>query len=98
MSSNTQVGHDSPDVVGDRDRLVVGDEDAGQAPFPVQLAKEREDLVKGPPADKALDKDGKTTQAGLGFAKKNNIDPSSLEVREEGNNKYVFAQVKQANG
>lgn len=56
---------------------------------------DREDLVKGPPADKALDKDGKPTQAGLGFAKKNNIDPSSLEVREEGNNKYVFALVKQ---
>jgi glycyl-tRNA synthetase len=56
---------------------------------------DREDLVKGPPADKALDKDGKPTQAGLGFAKKNNIDPASLEVREEGNNKYVFAQVKQ---
>jgi len=56
---------------------------------------DREDLVKGPPADKALDKDGKPTQAGLGFAKKNNIDPSALEVREEGNNKYVFALVKQ---
>jgi len=56
---------------------------------------DREDLVKGPPADKALDKDGKPTQAGLGFAKKNNIDPASLEVREEGNNKYVFALVKQ---
>jgi glycyl-tRNA synthetase len=56
---------------------------------------DREDLVKGPPADKALDKDGKPTQAGLGFAKKNNIDPSALEVREEGNNKYVFAVVKQ---
>lgn len=56
---------------------------------------DREDLVKGPPADKALDKDGKPTQAGLGFANKNNIDPASLEVREEGNNKYVFALVKQ---
>ncbi|HAX68584.1 MAG TPA: glycine--tRNA ligase subunit alpha/beta [Anaerolineae bacterium] len=56
---------------------------------------DREDLVKGPPADKALDKDGKPTQAGLGFAKKNNIDPASLEVREEGNNKYVYAVVKQ---
>jgi len=56
---------------------------------------DREDLVKGPPADKALDKDGKPTQAGFGFAKKNNIDPASLEVREEGNNKYVYAVVKQ---
>ncbi|NWF65089.1 MAG: glycine--tRNA ligase subunit beta, partial [Chloroflexi bacterium] len=56
---------------------------------------DREDLVKGPPADKALDKDGKLTQAGLGFAKKNNIDPSALEAREEGGGKYVFALVKQ---
>ena len=56
---------------------------------------DRESLVKGPPADKALDKDGKPTQAGLGFAKKNNIDPSALEVREENGGKYVFAVVKQ---
>jgi glycyl-tRNA synthetase len=56
---------------------------------------DREDLVKGPPADKALDKDGKPTQAAVGFAKKNGIDPSALEVREEGGGKYVFAAVKQ---
>jgi len=42
---------------------------------------DREDLVKGPPADKAFDKDGKPTQAGLGFAKKNNLDPATLEAR-----------------
>ncbi|MCC7117921.1 MAG: glycine--tRNA ligase subunit beta [Anaerolineales bacterium] len=56
---------------------------------------DREEVVKGPPADKAIDKDGKPTQAGLGFAKKNNIDPSALEIREEGGGKYVFAVVKQ---
>jgi glycyl-tRNA synthetase len=56
---------------------------------------DREDLVKGPPADKALDKDGKPTQAAMGFAKKNGIDPSALEVREESGGKYVFAVVKQ---
>ena len=31
----------------------------------------------------------------MGFAKKNGIDVEDLEVREEGNNKYVFAVVKQ---
>ncbi|MBM3123902.1 MAG: glycine--tRNA ligase subunit beta [Chloroflexi bacterium] len=56
---------------------------------------DREDLVKGPPADKAFDKDGKPTQAAQGFAKKNGIDPSALEVREENGGKYVFAVVKQ---
>jgi len=31
----------------------------------------------------------------MGFAKKNNIDTKSLEIREEGGGKYVFAVVKQ---
>lgn len=56
---------------------------------------DREEIVKGPPADKAIDKDGKFTQAGQGFAKKNNIDTKDLEIREEGGGKYVFAVVKQ---
>ena len=56
---------------------------------------DREDLVKGPPADKAFDKDGIALPAGMGFAKKNNVDTKSLEIREEGSNKYVFAVVKQ---
>jgi glycyl-tRNA synthetase len=56
---------------------------------------DREDLVKGPPADKAFDKDGRPTQAALGFAKKNNLDPSVLEVREIDGGKYVAAVVKQ---
>ncbi len=56
---------------------------------------DREDLVKGPPADKAVDKDGKFTQAGMGFAKKNNIATEDLEIREQDGGKYVFAVVKQ---
>jgi glycyl-tRNA synthetase len=72
---------------------------------------DREDLVKGPPADKAIvghvsdvtdSADGEShatsvtyTQAAIGFAKKNGIDTKDLIVREEGNNKYVFALVKQ---
>ncbi|WP_345309969.1 glycine--tRNA ligase subunit beta [Candidatus Villigracilis saccharophilus] len=56
---------------------------------------DREDLVKGPPADKAFDKDGKPTQAALGFAKKNNLDPATLEAREIDGGKYVAAVVKQ---
>ncbi len=56
---------------------------------------DRSDLVKGPPADKAFDKDGKATQAALGFAKKNGIEPSALEIRKQDGGKYVFAMVKQ---
>src|SRR5687768_1277907 len=56
---------------------------------------DREDLVKGPPADKAFDKDGIALPAGMGFAKKNNVNTKDLEIREEGNNRYVFAVIKQ---
>jgi glycyl-tRNA synthetase len=59
---------------------------------------DREDLVKGPPADKAIvsrDNISTYTQAAIGFAKKNGINVEDLQVREEGNNKYVFAVVKQ---
>ncbi|MBI3173540.1 MAG: glycine--tRNA ligase subunit beta [Chloroflexi bacterium] len=56
---------------------------------------DREDLVKGPPADKAFDKNGIATPAAMGFAKKNGVDTKDLEVREEGGGKYVFAAVQQ---
>ncbi len=71
---------------------------------------DREDLVKGPPADKALVgqvSDLPTpfvtgqvgnlsyTKAAEGFAKKNGVDSSALEVREQDGGKYVFAVVKQ---
>ncbi len=56
---------------------------------------DREEVVKGPPADKAFDQNGIASPAGMGFAKKNNVDTKDLEVREEGGGKYVFAVVKQ---
>jgi glycyl-tRNA synthetase len=71
---------------------------------------DREDLVKGPPADKAFVgqvsdlptpavvgqvKDLSYTPAAIGFAKKNGVDVQDLIVREEGGGKYVFAVVKQ---
>lgn len=55
---------------------------------------DREDLVKGPPAEKAFDKDGIALPAAMGFAKKNNVNTKDLQVREEGG-KYVFAVVRQ---
>jgi glycyl-tRNA synthetase len=57
---------------------------------------DRVDLVKGPSAERAFDKDGKPTPASIGFAKKNGLEPSTLEVREVDGGKYVVAVVKQA--
>src|SRR4030095_11047421 len=56
---------------------------------------DREDLVKGPPADKSFDKDGIALPAAMGFAKKNGVSTKDLEVREQGGGRYVFAVVKQ---
>jgi len=57
---------------------------------------DRADLVKGPPAERAFDKDNKPTPASIGFARKNGLEPSGLEVRQLDGGKYVVAVVKQA--
>jgi len=60
---------------------------------------DREEVVKGPPADKAIDvsRTGSPTYlpAAVGFAKKNGVQVENLEVREQDGGKYVFAVVKQ---
>jgi len=56
---------------------------------------DREQLVKGPPADKAFDKNGIATPAAIGFARKNGVDTKDLVLREEKGGKYVFAAVQQ---
>jgi glycyl-tRNA synthetase len=58
--------------------------------------EDREDLVKGPPADRAFDKDGNPTPAAIGFAKGKGLDVSDLQVLEIDGGKYVGAVVKQA--
>jgi glycyl-tRNA synthetase len=55
---------------------------------------DREDLVKGPPADKAFDPSGVALPAAIGFAKKNGVGTKDLVIREENGGKYVFAVVK----
>lgn len=55
---------------------------------------DREELVKGPPAERAFDSAGNPTPAALGFAKKNGADVSQLQVREMEGGKYVTALVK----
>src|SRR5215213_7853760 len=78
-------------IEGTPRRLVVSIEDLS----PNQ--PDREDLIKGPPADKAFDKDGMALPAGMGFAKKNNVNTKDLQVREDtqAGSKYVYAIVKQ---
>jgi len=55
---------------------------------------DREELVKGPPAERAFDKDGIATPAALGFAKKNGVEIKDLQTREIDNGKYVVAIIR----
>ena len=49
------------------------------------------EMVKGPGAKVAFDKDGKPTQAAIAFAKRFGVEASALKVVEDGKNAYVYA-------
>lgn len=54
-----------------------------------------ESVVKGPPADRAFDRDGKPTPAAAGFAKSRGLSVEDLSVVEEGGKRYVSAVVRE---
>ncbi len=55
---------------------------------------DEDQIVKGPPADRAFDAEGKPTKAAEGFAKGKGIDVSALKIEEVDGGRYVTAQVK----
>jgi glycyl-tRNA synthetase beta chain len=59
-----------------------------------QRQPDREEEVKGPPADRALDSAGKPTQAAMGFARTRGIAPEALYVKETPKGPFVHALVK----
>jgi len=64
--------------------------------FIENIAAKQEDLaeeIKGPPADRAFDAEGKPTQAAIGFAKSQGIEVRQLIKRPVGNKDYVFAKL-----
>ena len=54
---------------------------------------DREVVVKGPPANRAFDAEGRLTPAGEGFARGKGIDPAVLQVREMDGGTYAAAVV-----
>lgn len=48
--------------------------------------------LKGPP-EAAAYKDGKLTQAGEGFCRKNNLDPKKIELKDFNGTKYLFVNI-----
>ena len=56
---------------------------------------DREELVKGPPAERAFTPDGLPTSAAIGFAKGKGVDVKELQVREMDGGKYIVTVMKQ---
>jgi glycyl-tRNA synthetase len=84
-----RLEHGSIKVCGTPRRLVASVEKlAAHQP-------DREQTVKGPPAERAFDGDGKPTPAAIGFARKNGLEAADLEIREADGGRYAFAVVKQ---
>ena len=52
-----------------------------------------EQVVKGPPAERAFDAQGNPTQAAQGFARSKGIDVSALQVRDMDGGRYVTALI-----
>ncbi len=55
-----------------------------------------DELVRGPAAKAAFDKDGNPTPAAIGFAGRFGIDPKALIVKEDGKASYVYAHKQEA--
>jgi glycyl-tRNA synthetase len=63
-----------------------------------QLAPRQEarvERVKGPPADKAFDAQGKPTKAAEGFARSRGVPVEALRVEEMDGGRYVVAEIEQ---
>ncbi|HLS88144.1 MAG TPA: glycine--tRNA ligase subunit beta [Sphingobacteriaceae bacterium] len=60
------------------------------------VQEEGETWVRGPSRQAAFDADGKPTQAALGFARSQGIEPEDLEVRDTDQGTYVFARKVEA--
>ncbi|MGB8212783.1 MAG: glycine--tRNA ligase subunit beta [Anaerolineales bacterium] len=88
LDEELHLGHGSVRVCGTPRRLAVYVETlAPRQP-------DREDLVKGPSAERAIGPDGLPTPAAIGFARGKGLTPKDLEVREFDGGKYVVALVK----
>ena len=84
-----RLEHGEVRILGTPRRLVVHVE---------RLAPRQSDLeqvVKGPPADRAFDQDGVPTKAGEGFARSKGLVVSELQIREMDGGRYAVALVRQ---
>ena len=60
-----------------------------------EVGTDLEEVIKGPPARIAFDEAGEPTQAALGFARKNEVEPEDLFRLETDKGDYLAARVRQ---
>jgi glycyl-tRNA synthetase len=89
LLAELRLKHDSIRILGTPRRLLVFVE--GLAPRQDDL----EQLVKGPPANRAFDSLGVPTKAAQGFARSKGLEVSDLEIREMDGGRYTAAIVKE---
>lgn len=85
--ADNRITFENIKVYGTPRRLAVIVENISE--FQPDLSKE----VKGPPANVAFNADGDLTPAGIGFAKKQGVEPSKLVRKPSGETEYVFAEI-----
>ncbi len=89
LLKNARLSYDRIDIDGTPRRLVLQVHSlAGRQP-------DLESVVKGPPADRAYDADGKPTQAAIGFARGKGVDVADLQIVTEGDKRYISAVVRE---
>ena len=89
LLDEARLSHGPLKVMGTPRRLLVSVEDL----LPRQA--ERLTLVKGPPADRAFDGQGRPTQAALGFARSRGVGVEVLRVQEIEGGRYAVAEVRE---
>jgi glycyl-tRNA synthetase len=90
MFSDLRLSYENLKVMATPRRLVLSLED---------LAHQQdnlEQLVKGPPRERAFDKDGVPTKAAEGFAKSKGVSLEDLEIKEIDGGEYVVAVERKA--
>ncbi|MEW5867953.1 MAG: glycine--tRNA ligase subunit beta [Chloroflexota bacterium] len=84
-----RLAHGEARILGTPRRLVLYVEDVASTQEDV------EQVIKGPPADRAFGPDGAPTKAAEGFARSKGVAVEALQVREMDGGRYVVAAVRQ---
>jgi len=85
-----RLAHGAVKVTGTPRRLVIHVQDVAA------MQTDLEQVIKGPPAERAFDAQGNPTPAAQGFARSRGVDVSALRISEMDGGRYVSAVVRES--